>query len=63
MPLTWTQRKVRLDCLLDNQEDDDAGALVMDRLLHGQSVIGKTCEPRLLQVNCRVIDATPSKNQ
>jgi hypothetical protein len=46
MPLTWTQRKARLDCLLDSQGDEDADALSIDRILHGQSVIGKTCASR-----------------
>lgn len=48
MSLPWTKRKARLDSLLDTQGDEDVGALIMDRLLHGQSVIGKTCEPTLV---------------
>jgi hypothetical protein len=44
MPLIWTQRKTRLGSLLNTQGDEDADALMIDRLLHGQSVIGVTCE-------------------
>ena len=44
MSLTWTQRKARLSLLLNIQGDEDAEALVIDRLLHGQTVIGKTCK-------------------
>jgi hypothetical protein len=43
MSLSWFKRKARLDTLLQSQGDDDEDALSLDRLLHGQSVIGQTC--------------------
>lgn len=45
MSISWSKRKARLIKLLDSGEDEDAVALALDRILHGQSVIGKTCEP------------------
>ncbi|KAH9951165.1 kinase-like protein [Amylocystis lapponica] len=43
MSASWFKRKARLDALLDvNGDEDDAEALALDRILHGQSVIGKT---------------------
>ncbi|KII85494.1 hypothetical protein PLICRDRAFT_178559 [Plicaturopsis crispa FD-325 SS-3] len=39
---SWFDRKTRLSVLLKSHGDDDADALALDRLLHGQSVIGKT---------------------
>lgn len=44
MSISWSKRKARLIKLLDSGEDEDAVALALDRILHGQSVIGKTCE-------------------
>lgn len=44
MSLSWVKRKARLDTLLKGQGDEDADGLALDRLLHGQSVIGKTCQ-------------------
>jgi hypothetical protein len=56
MSLSWRQRKTRLASLLNgnNQDDEDAEGVAVDRLMHGQSVIGKTgssvyqCEQRVL---------------
>lgn len=43
MSLSWSQRKARLASLLKSgQGDEDAEGLALDRILHGQSVIGKT---------------------
>ncbi|KAJ3542135.1 hypothetical protein NM688_g6001 [Phlebia brevispora] len=39
---SWRKRKTRLNALLNVQTDEDAQALALDRILHGQSVIGKT---------------------
>ncbi|PPQ91059.1 hypothetical protein CVT25_014723 [Psilocybe cyanescens] len=44
MSLSWHQRKNRLALLLKTEGDDDAEGLALDRLMHGQSVIGKTGE-------------------
>lgn len=44
MYTSWRKRKTRLTTLLDTEEDEDAQGLALDRILHGQSVIGKTCE-------------------
>ena len=38
----WKKRKSRLAELLNANGDEDAEALALDRILHGQSVIGKT---------------------
>ncbi|EPT01208.1 hypothetical protein FOMPIDRAFT_1120784 [Fomitopsis schrenkii] len=38
----WKKRKSRLAELLNADGDEDAEALALDRILHGQSVIGKT---------------------
>jgi hypothetical protein len=54
MSLSWRQRKTRLATLLNgnNQDDEDAEGVAIDRLMHGQNVIGKTgtsvyqCEQR-----------------
>ena len=43
MSSPWIKRKARLSKLLQNNEDEDAEGLALDRILHGQSVIGKTC--------------------
>lgn len=42
MSQTWKNRKTRLSSLLNSDGDEDAEALALDRILHGQSVIGKT---------------------
>ncbi|KAI6015939.1 kinase-like domain-containing protein [Pisolithus microcarpus] len=39
-PLSWAERKVLLDSLLRVQDDDEEG-LALDRVLHGQNVVGK----------------------
>lgn len=43
MSLSWANRKARLQALLQSRGDEDKDGLALDRLLHGQSVIGKTC--------------------
>lgn len=43
MSASWFQRKTRLGSLLKSRGDEDADALALDQILHGQSVIGKTC--------------------
>ncbi|KAF8823515.1 hypothetical protein HHX47_DHR10000379 [Lentinula edodes] len=42
MSLSWDQRKTRLQELLKSSGDEDEDGLGLDRLLHGQNVIGKT---------------------
>jgi hypothetical protein len=42
MSLSWLQRKEKLAALLKSDGDEDADGLALDRLLHGQNVIGKT---------------------
>lgn len=42
MDFAWHSRKSRLDALLQSQGDDDQDGVALDRLLHGQSIIGKT---------------------
>ena len=44
MSVSWIQRKQRLAVLLSSEGDEDADGLALDRLLHGQNVIGKTCK-------------------
>ncbi|KAG2110136.1 kinase-like protein [Suillus clintonianus] len=41
MSLSWTKRKTLLSSLL-NSSDDDEESLALDRILHGQQVIGRT---------------------
>ncbi|KAG0702614.1 hypothetical protein DFH29DRAFT_490533 [Suillus ampliporus] len=41
MSLSWTRRKTSLSSLLNSSDDDEEG-LALDRILHGQQVIGKT---------------------
>lgn len=64
MPLTWHTRKSRLGSLLNNGGDEEEEALALDRLLHGQSVIGKTCELHIcvLLGHHSLADATYSEN-
>lgn len=42
MSASWLKRKTRLNALLGEQDNEDAQGLALDRILHGQSVIGKT---------------------
>ncbi|KAF8964501.1 kinase-like domain-containing protein [Flammula alnicola] len=42
MSVSWHQRKTRLASLLKSHGDEDAEGVALDRLMHGQSVIGKT---------------------
>ncbi|KAJ7097586.1 kinase-like domain-containing protein [Mycena epipterygia] len=42
MSTTWLKRKARLRVLLKTTVDEDAAGLALDRILHGQNVIGKT---------------------
>ncbi|TEB15731.1 hypothetical protein FA13DRAFT_1571731, partial [Coprinellus micaceus] len=44
MSTSWRQRKKRLCALVNSRGDEDADGTAVDRLMHGQSVIGKTCE-------------------
>jgi|SRR5882762_1409719 hypothetical protein len=62
MALSWTKRKARLSSLLDIQGDGDSEGLALDRILHGQSIIGKTCESSWTDLSTPIIDATYSKN-
>lgn len=39
---SWSERKARLQTLLDCCGDEEEGGIALDRILHGQSVIGKT---------------------
>ncbi|OAX42748.1 kinase-like protein [Rhizopogon vinicolor AM-OR11-026] len=41
MSLPWTKRKTLLSSLLNSSDDDEEG-LALDRILHGQQVIGRT---------------------
>ena len=38
----WRTRKTRLNELLGTEDDEDSRGIALDRILHGQSVIGKT---------------------
>ncbi|KAF8148004.1 kinase-like domain-containing protein [Crassisporium funariophilum] len=42
MSLSWQQRKARLALLLKSRGDEDVDGVALDRLMHGQSVIGRT---------------------
>ncbi|KAJ6598203.1 kinase-like domain-containing protein [Mycena vulgaris] len=42
MSTPWLTRKARLRALLKTTSDEDAAGLALDRILHGQNVIGKT---------------------
>ncbi|KAJ3865682.1 kinase-like protein [Lentinula novae-zelandiae] len=42
MSVSWDQRKTRLQELLKSSGDEEEDGLGLDRLLHGQNVIGKT---------------------
>ncbi|EPQ52006.1 kinase-like protein [Gloeophyllum trabeum ATCC 11539] len=46
MSMSWRNRKARLAELLQSNGDDDEEGLALDRLLHGQSVIGKTAKTK-----------------
>ncbi|KIY47733.1 kinase-like protein [Fistulina hepatica ATCC 64428] len=39
---SWLKRKSRLRALLESQGDEDSDGLAIDRILHGQNVIGRT---------------------
>ncbi|KAI5118719.1 hypothetical protein M0805_004517 [Coniferiporia weirii] len=41
-PTTWFHRKAQLQTLLDCNGDDEEEGIALDRLLHGQAVIGRT---------------------
>lgn len=43
MSLSWAERKDLLSSLLQAHGDDEEG-VALDRVLHGQNAIGKTCE-------------------
>ncbi|KAI0310310.1 hypothetical protein OF83DRAFT_1295902 [Amylostereum chailletii] len=49
MSTSWIKRKTRLATLLQSQGDEQADGLALDRLLHGQSVIGRT--PKTAEVD------------
>ncbi|KAJ6618218.1 kinase-like domain-containing protein [Mycena sp. CBHHK59/15] len=40
----WLKRKARLRALLKTTEDEEEAGLALDRILHGQNVIGKTAK-------------------
>lgn len=42
MSISWHKRKTRLSSAIGADGGEDAEALVLDQLMHGQSVIGKT---------------------
>ncbi|EMD39026.1 hypothetical protein CERSUDRAFT_93065 [Gelatoporia subvermispora B] len=42
MSKSWRKRKARLGALLESRGDEDDDGVALDRILHGQSVIGKT---------------------
>ncbi|TDL17569.1 kinase-like protein [Rickenella mellea] len=44
MPTLWRDRKARLKALLGSDGDEEEEGLALDRILHGQSVIGKTAK-------------------
>jgi len=44
MSLPWRQRKTRLASLIGSNGDEVEDGTSIDRLMHGQSVIGKTGE-------------------
>lgn len=43
MSLSWAERKDILSSLLQARDDDEEG-IALDRVLHGQNTIGKTCK-------------------
>lgn len=49
MSLLWLQRKAKLSTLLKSEGDEDADGIALDRLLHGQNVIGKT--PKTVEID------------
>lgn len=46
MSLPWTKRKTLLGSLLNSSDDDEEG-LALDRILHGQRIIGRTGESQV----------------
>lgn len=49
MSLSWAERKDILTSLLQARGDDDEG-IALDRVLHGQNTIGRTCKCSFLRV-------------
>jgi hypothetical protein len=49
MSLSWAERKDILTSLLQARGDDDEG-IALDRVLHGQNTIGRTCKFSFLRV-------------
>ena len=49
MSLSWTKRKSLLGSLLNSSDDDEEG-LALDRILHGQQVIGRTGKPHVFRL-------------
>ena len=47
MSLSWHKRKTRLSSLISAEGGEDAEGTVLDQLMHGQTVIGKTGEHEL----------------
>ncbi|THH16333.1 hypothetical protein EW146_g4295 [Bondarzewia mesenterica] len=50
MSSPWIKRKARLGALLQSNGDEDAEGVALDRILHGQSVIGKTSKTTEIDV-------------
>jgi len=48
MSLSWSTRKTRLDVLLKSHGDEHEDGLVLDRLMHGQAVIGETGQSHII---------------
>ena len=44
MSLSWYKRKTRLSSLISADGGEDAEGSLLDQLMHGQTVIGKTGE-------------------
>jgi hypothetical protein len=42
MSTSWQHRKKRLAVLLQSEDDETEEGLALDRVLHGQLIIGKT---------------------
>ena len=61
MSLSWLKRKTRLATLLQNPGDEQEEGLALDRLLHGQSVIGKTCAYQYIVSFRAVLDVFSAK--
>ena len=63
MSLSWVHRKTRLQGLLKSTGDEDEDGLALDRLLHGQLVIGKTGSSNILlePLDCCVLTPFSAK--